>query len=269
MDNGSYSFNAPLSGSLFGGMADNKIMAVAGESSVGKSYFALGIVKSWLDQNPDGAVVYFDTESAITNQMLSERGIDLDKVLKVEPETIEQFRQSALAILDNYAETKDKGAKLFMVLDSLGNLSSSKEVQDTRDQKETRDMTKAGLIRGTFRVLRLKLSKLGVPLLVTNHVYTVVGCLADTAQVIMADGTVKGITDVVIGDVVSTLEGPRPVTELYEYDVDETIEVALEDGTIVRATPNHKFLTTARGWVRADDLLETDEICVATHEVPS
>lgn len=174
IDTGSYVLNAALSGSLFGGIADTKITTFAGESSTGKTYFILGILRTWADQNPDGVIVYFDTESAVTNGMLESHGIDPARVIKVEPETIEQFRQSALAILDNYDESK-RPYPMIMALDSLGNLSSLKEVTDIRDQKDTRDMTKAQLIRGTFRVLRLRLAKLCVPMLVSNHVYAIVG----------------------------------------------------------------------------------------------
>jgi RecA/RadA recombinase len=179
VDTGSYVLNAALSGSLFGGMPDNKITVFAGESSTGKTFFILSILKAWMQQNPTGNVIYFDTESAVTNQMLTERGLDLSRIAKVEPETIEQFRQSALAILDNYEAAKTN-TPIIMVLDSLGNLSSLKEVTDIRDQKDSRDMTKAQLIRGTFRVLRLRLAKLAVPMLVTNHVYAVVGAYVPT-----------------------------------------------------------------------------------------
>lgn len=227
------------------------------------TFFVLGVVKQWLEDNPDGGVIYFDTESAVTNQMLSERGIDLTRIVKSEPETIEQFRQTALQILDRYDETPQKGRQpMLMVLDSLGNLSSAKEVEDIRAEKDTRDMTKAGLIRGTFRVLRLRLAKLSVPLICTNHVYAVVGCLTGSSSVIMADGTVKNITEIAVGDMVETLDGPHPVTDLYQYEVNDTYDIEFEDGTIVQATPNHKFMTTDGRWVRADELSVTDEIRV-------
>ena len=181
INTGSYTLNAALSGSLFGGMPNNKITVFAGDPATGKTFFVLGVVKQWLEDNPDGGVIYFDTESAVTNQMLSERGIDLTRIVKSEPETIEQFRQTALQILDRYDETPQKGRQpMLMVLDSLGNLSSAKEVEDIRAEKDTRDMTKAGLIRGTFRVLRLRLSKLNVPMICTNHVYAVVGAYVPT-----------------------------------------------------------------------------------------
>jgi RecA/RadA recombinase len=269
VDTGSYVLNAALSGSLFGGMPDNKITVFAGESSTGKTFFILSILKAWMRQNPTGNVIYFDTESAVTNQMLTERGLDLSRIAKVEPETIEQFRQSALAILDNY-EAEKTDTPIIMVLDSLGNLSSLKEVTDIRDQKDSRDMTKAQLIRGTFRVLRLRLAKLAVPMLVTNHVYQVVGCLTDSASVIMADGTVKNITDIAVGDMVNTLDGPHPVTDLYQYEVNDTYDIEFEDGTIIQATPNHKFMTTDGRWIRSDELSVTDEIRVGVmDEVPA
>lgn len=182
INTGSYALNAALSGSLFGGMPNNKITVFAGDPATGKTFFVLGVVKQWMEDNPDGGVIYFDTESAVTNQMLSERGIDLTRLVKSEPETIEQFRQTALQILDRYEESGQKKSRqpMLMVLDSLGNLSSAKEVEDIRAEKDTRDMTKAGLIRGTFRVLRLRLAKLGVPMIATNHVYAVVGAYVPT-----------------------------------------------------------------------------------------
>jgi hypothetical protein len=71
---------------------------------------------------------------------------------------------------------------MMMVLDSLGQLSSTKEMEDTIEGKETKDMTKASILKATFRVLNLKLAKIGVPLIVTNHVYDVVGAYIPTKE---------------------------------------------------------------------------------------
>ena len=68
IDSGSYSLNAALSGSIFGGVPNNKITAFAGESATGKTFFVLGIVKSFLDSNPDAGVIYYDTEAAVTHE---------------------------------------------------------------------------------------------------------------------------------------------------------------------------------------------------------
>ena len=176
IDTGSYILNAALSGSIYGGIPNNKITAFAGESATGKTFFAMGVVKRFLDDNPDAAVFYFDTEAAVTKSMMESRGIDIKRVIISEPETIQKFRHTALQIIDNYSKTpEDKRPPMMMVLDSLGQLSTTKEVEDTAAGSETKDMTKAAILKATFRVLNLKLAKVNVPLLITNHVYDVVG----------------------------------------------------------------------------------------------
>ena len=176
VDTGCYILNAALSGSLYGGVPNNKITAFAGESATGKTFFVMGVVKQFLNDNPDAAVFYFDTEAAVTKEMMKARGIDTNRVIISEPETIQKFRHTALQIIDNYSKTSEKDRPpMMMVLDSLGQLSTTKEVEDTAAGSETRDMTKAAVLKATFRVLKLKLAKVNVPLLVTNHVYDVVG----------------------------------------------------------------------------------------------
>jgi len=176
VDTGSYILNAALRGSLYGGVPNNKITAFAGESATGKTFFVMGVVKQFLNDNPDAAVFYFDTEAAVTKDMMKSRGIDTNRVIISEPETIQKFRHTALQIIDNYSKTPEKDRPpMMMVLDSLGQLSTTKEVEDTAAGSETRDMTKAAVLKATFRVLNLKLAKVNVPLLVTNHVYDVVG----------------------------------------------------------------------------------------------
>jgi RecA/RadA recombinase len=176
IDTGSYILNAALSGSLYGGVPNNKVTAFAGESSTGKTFFVIGVVKRFLDDNPTGGVIYFDTEAAVTRDMMKQRGVDTSRVVVSEPETIQKFRHTALQMLDNYEKTDLKNRPpMLMVLDSLGQLSSSKELEDSMAGSETRDMTKAATFKATFRVLGLKLAKTNVALLVTNHVYDLVG----------------------------------------------------------------------------------------------
>jgi RecA/RadA recombinase len=171
---GNYAMNALLSGSIYGGLPQNKVTAFAGEPSVGKTFYAMNVVKQFLEDNQNGFVFYFESESAISKQFLSDRGIDTKRVAIVPVATVQEFRTQAVKILDKYLEQKEKPPMLF-VLDSLGNLSTEKEMQDIADGKDTRDMTRAQLVRGAFRVLTLKLGKAHVPLIVTNHVYDVVG----------------------------------------------------------------------------------------------
>ena len=106
VDTGSYIFNALVSGSIYGGISGNKITAIAGESSTGKTFFALAVVRNFLDSNPDGIVVYFDTESAITKSLLSDRHIDTNRVAVMNVVTIEEFRSKALQCVDKYVKVK-------------------------------------------------------------------------------------------------------------------------------------------------------------------
>ena len=181
IDTGSYLFNGLLSGSLSGGLPSNKITALAGESATGKTYFALGMVKQFLDANPDAGVLYFESESAIPKELIESRGIDPKRMVILPVITIQEFRTQAIKILDSYLEQEEQ-KPLMMVLDSLGNLSTTKELEDTAAGAETRDMTRAQIIKACFRVLTLKLGRANVPLIVTNHTYDVIGAYMPTKE---------------------------------------------------------------------------------------
>ena len=178
IDTGSYIFNALLSGSIYGGLPSNKITALAGESATGKTYFAMGIVKTFLESNPEAGVIYFESESAITKELIVSRGIDADRMVIVPVSTVQEFRHSVLTILDSYLLQNEADRKpLFLCLDSLGMLSTTKEMEDTAQGKETRDMSRAQVLKAAFRVLTLKLGRAKVPMLVTNHTYDVIGSM--------------------------------------------------------------------------------------------
>ena len=183
VDTGSYIFNALVSGSIFGGVSGNKITAIAGESSTGKTFFSLAVVKNFLDTHPDGYCLYFDTEAAITKSLLESRGVDTQRLVVVNVVTVEEFRTKALKAVDLYMK-KPEGERnpCMFVLDSLGMLSTSKEITDALNEKEVRDMTKSQLIKGAFRMLTLKLGQANVPLLVTNHTYDVIGAYVPTKE---------------------------------------------------------------------------------------
>ena len=183
IDTGSYVFNALLSGSIHGGLPANKITALAGESATGKTYFLMGMVKHFLDANPKSMVFYFESESAITKQMVTDRGIDPERMVILPVTTVQEFRTQSLKLLDGYLERHEsERPPIFLCLDSLGMLSTTKEVEDTEAGKETRDMSRAQILKAAFRVLTLKLGKANVPLIVTNHTYDVVGSYIPTKE---------------------------------------------------------------------------------------
>ena len=183
IDTGSYIFNGLISGSIFGGVSSNRITAIAGESSTGKTYFSLAVVKNFLDTNPDGYCLYFDTEAAVNKGLLESRGIDTTRLVVVNVVTIEEFRSKALKAVDIYQKKSEEERKPCMfVLDSLGMLSTEKEIRDALDDKQVRDMTKSQLVKGAFRMLTLKLGQTNIPLIVTNHTYDVIGSYVPTKE---------------------------------------------------------------------------------------
>ena len=178
IDTGSYSFNALLSGSIYGGLPGNRITAIAGEAATGKTFFALGVIKHFLDKDKNSGVIFFESENAVSKEMIENRGVDSTRVVVVPVSTVQEFRSQSIKILDKYLEQEENDRQpLMFVLDSLGMLSTTKEMEDTAEGKETRDMTRAQIVKSTFRVLTLKLGQAGVPLLMTNHTYDVIGSM--------------------------------------------------------------------------------------------
>ena len=270
VDTGSYIFNALVSGSIFGGVSGNKITAIAGETSTGKTFFSLAVVKNFLINNPTGYCLYFDTEAAITKSLLESRGIDTTRLVVVNVVTIEDFRNKTLKAVDLYLKkSKDERRPCMFVLDSLGMLSTNKEITDTLAEKDTRDMTKAQLIKGAFRMLTLKLGQANIPMIVTNHTYDSMslyggkqmsgGCLSSGTK-IFTRGGYKNIEDITEDDFVYTKEGEfMEVLQTHNFEDKELLQIEFDDGYKVTCTPEHKFLIDDE-WVEAKDLVVDDAV---------
>jgi RecA/RadA recombinase len=274
VDTGSYIFNGLVSGSIFGGVSGNKITAIAGESSTGKTFFSLAVVKNFLDSNPDGYCLYFDTEAAINKSLLEGRGVDLSRLVVVNVVTIEEFRTKALKAVDIYLKKpEDERKPCMFVLDSLGMLSTEKEIRDALDDKQVRDMTKSQLVKGAFRMLTLKLGQAKIPMIVTNHVYSVIGqyvpmqemgggCLVAGTKIQTENGSIP-IESIQVGDKVRTMFGYSSVTDTFHFTDKDVYELELEDGETIRCSGEHKFLVdTGDGyeWKSVTELLPSDTI---------
>jgi RecA/RadA recombinase len=181
IDTGSYALNILLSGTPYGGIAGNKIVGFAGEESTGKTFYAIETCKSFLNQFSDGLVLYFCTESDFSKKTLEDRGVDTSRVAVLPVATVEEFRTQLTKQLNMLLESSER-PKIFVVLDSIGNLSTNKESTDMASGADKRDMTKQQLLRGTFRVITLKLGKLQIPMLCVNHTYEVVGAYIPTKE---------------------------------------------------------------------------------------
>ena len=264
IDTGSYILNALISGSIHKGLPSNKITAFAGESATGKTFFILGIVRQFLADNPSGGVLYFESESALTPEMIEERDIDKTRFIQLPVATIQDFAQQASRVVDRHIEKSE--APLLLCLDSLGMLSTAKEVEDITEGANKVDMTKARIVKGAFRVLTLKLAKAGIPLLVTNHTYKQVGamfpqdimgggCLVDGTNIQLADGSLKNISEIEVGDSVMTMNGNHSVLQTHDFDDKELYEIEFEDGYVVKCSADHKFLVDEE-WIRAENIFK-------------
>lgn len=252
IDTGAYSLNAVISGSIYGGWPIGKVSMLAGDPSAGKTFSLLTTCKVFLDNDPDNVVVYFESESAISKDMLVGRGIDVKRFILMPVTTVQEFRTQAIKILDHYIENREKGkAKLLIGLDSLGMLSTSKEMEDTATGSETRDLTRPAIVKSAFRVITLKLGRAQVPLIVTNHTYS---CLTAGHNIRTSNGIVA-IEDIKSGDIVLTSSGLEEVQFVCSYDNAKTIKIELEDGIIIECTPNHKFFNKeTQAWVLAEEI---------------
>lgn len=295
---GSYALNALLSGSIFGGMPNNKVTALAGEPSTGKTFYALNVAKQFLEDNPEGGVFYFESESAVTKQMMESRGVDTSRMFLVPVTTIQEFRTQAVKVLDAYLEESEKDRKpMLMVLDSLGMLSTEKEVNDIADGKDTRDMTRAQLIRGAFRVLTLKLGRAKVPMLITNHVYDVVGSYIPTKKMGGGSGLEYAASTIIflskkkqkqgdehVGNIITTklqksrqtIENKKVETLLYfDRGLDKyfgLLQIAEDSGLVKKVANKYEFADGTKAFENAivknpekffsEELLtQIDEVC--------
>lgn len=181
---GSYILNATLSGSLFRGMPNRRSICLAGESGSGKTYIALSICRHAISMGYD--IIYCDSEGAVDIETVKRIGVDTKRFIIKPVGTVEEFSNFSANLVKTISEIKETGAtppKIMVVLDSLGNLASNKEKNDVVEGTGKRDMTKQQLIRSTFRVVGNDFSKLGIPFIINNHTYEVVGSYIPTKAV--------------------------------------------------------------------------------------
>ena len=169
---GNYHLNACLTGSLFGGYPNNRAVALAGPSGTGKTYLILNAIKQ--AQRQGYSIVFYDSENAVDKSLVEKFGID-PKTFRYEPcNTVQEFRSSVTAITDVLIEQKKKGIKLpkiMVVLDSAGNLATQKEIDDAKTGSSKADMTRAKLLKSTFRIIMTQFGICKIPFLFTNHTY--------------------------------------------------------------------------------------------------
>jgi RecA/RadA recombinase len=162
--------NVALSGKLDGGLTPGLTMW-AGPSKHFKTAFSLLMAKSYLDKYPDAALLFYDSEFGTPQSYFDSFGIDTERVVHTPITDIEQLKFDIMQQLQNV----DRGDKLMIVIDSIGNLASKKEVEDALEQKSAADMTRAKQLKSLFRMVTPHLTLKDIPMVVVNHTYKEIG----------------------------------------------------------------------------------------------
>lgn len=237
---GNYLLNAQISGTLFGGIPNTKTIGLSGDPGTGKTFLCLNACRE--AQKMGYSVIYAETEGAIDRETARKFGIDTSKIRYQPIKTVLQFRTLVNNILLEIQEARKNGEepRIFLVLDSVGMLSTEKEVEDAMRGKSAQDMgLKAKELRSLFRTITLDLTGNKIPFVMTNHT----GCLTKDHEIIMSDGEIKNIQDIKPGNMVKTLDGNKMVLNNFEFDYnEEIIQLELSDGSKLECTKSHKFL---------------------------
>lgn len=181
---GSYILNACVSGSLFKGVPNRRIVTFVGEEGTGKTFLALSVCRE--AQKKGYTPIYIDTEASIDPDFVIRLGVDPNKMMVKAINTIQELTQFIAQLISQLEEHQANGKevpKIILVIDSIGNLSSEKEMDDAIAGKGTADMTKQRLLRSFFRINGVKMSKLGMSVVLISHVYEAIGSYVPTKKV--------------------------------------------------------------------------------------
>lgn len=176
---GNYMLNAQISGSIFGGIPNCRSVCIAGDSGTGKTFLTLNMCREAQLKGYD--IIYCDSEAAVDQDVFEKFGIDPERIRYQPVTTIQEFTvfiNNLLKMLDEARAAKQETPKVFLVLDSLGNLASKKEKDDAVSGNTVRDMTKQQVIRSLFRTTTVDLAANKIPFVITNHTYQGIGMFA-------------------------------------------------------------------------------------------
>lgn len=261
--------NVALSGEVTGGLTSG-LGVIAGPSKHFKTGLVLQMIKAYMDANEDAVCLFYDNEFGSPQGYFDAAGIDTKRVIHTPIMNIEDLKFDVIAQLE---EVK-KGDKLIIVIDSIGNLASKKEVEDAKDQKAVADMTRAKQLKSLFRMVTPYLTMADIPMIAINHTYKTQemyakdvvsgGCVAPGTKIYTGDGVLRAVEDFKPGDTVATLEGPRAVSHVWNPDTlidgtPECYEIEFEDGYTVVCSDKHRFLLNGE-WVEAKDLIAGDDV---------
>ena len=162
--------NAALSGDLDGGLTSG-LTVLAGPSKHFKTSFALIMASAYLKQNPDAVMLFYDSEFGSPEAYFDQFGVDTTRVLHTPITNVEELKFDLIGQL----EELDRNDKVIVVIDSIGNLASKKELEDAMNEKSVADMSRAKALKGLFRMATPYLNMKNIPMLAVNHTYQEIG----------------------------------------------------------------------------------------------
>lgn len=262
--------NLAFSGSLDGGYQSGLTM-FAGPSKHFKTLFGLIAMKAYLKKYPDAIALFYDSEFGTPEAYFESLDIPTDRVLHLPIVDIEELTFDAVQKLNEL----ERGERVFIFIDSLGNLASKKEATDALDGKAVADMTRAKMLKSFFRIVTPHLTKKDIPMFVINHTYKSIsfipsdvvggGCVIAGTKIKMADGRLLNIEDINTGNIVLTSDGPKEVTHTWNPETlldgnPECYEVEFEDGSKIVCSENHRFKNANGYWAYVESLSPGDEL---------
>lgn len=255
--------NIALSGSITGGLKSG-ILTIAGPQRHFKQMYSLYMASAYLRKHKEAILLFYDSEFGSPVEYFESVGIDPSRVLHTPVKNLEELKFDIVQQLEGIV----KGDKLFILIDSIGNLQSVKEQTDAIDQKSTADMSRARYLKQFYRIITPYLRVKDIPMVQIGHIYMTQemfskpvlsgGCLAAGSEIIMGDGSTKEIQNIQTGELVQTLSGPMSVTATWTPDTlfegtPECYKITFEDDHSVICSDGHPFLVDGR-WIEAKDL---------------
>lgn len=272
---GSLILNACMTGSLRKGYPNNRAISLNGPSGVGKTFLMLNAARNF--QERGYYIAWYDSENAVDRELMESFGVDPSKVWYEPSPSVEAFRTSATNLAQKLITAKRSGKqipKIAVFLDSAGGLASEKEIRDAADGSNKADMTRAKMFKSIFRILMAQFAEIKAPFIFSNHTYQTQemfsqmkaggGCLIPGTKVVMHDESLKNIEDIIVGDYVKTLDGPKEILNTWEFEK-PTIEVEFEDGSKLICSEDHRFYIGGdyeddRNWIKASELNGNEEV---------
>lgn len=260
--------NLALSGSVDGGLFAG-VTIIAGPSKHFKSKIALTMLNGFLSDNDNGVGLVYDNEFGTPKEYFDASDIDKDRVVHSPIMNIEELKFDIIKQVSNISK-KDEVA---ILIDSLGNMASKKELEDALKENSAMDMTRAKALKSVFRMITPYLHMRDIPLIGINHTYqtqetyskAVVsgGCVGKGTLIQTSTGN-KPIEELEVGELVNTLNGYKEIYHTWNPETllegtPECYEIEFEDGTKIICSDSHKFLIDDV-WTEAKDLIINQEV---------